>query len=223
MTIDTVVFDFDGTLAELHLDFPLMKLRVGELADRFLAPARPPATLPALEAIAWISQSIEGQNGGRAADFRKEALGLIEAMEMEAAGRGALFPFTRPLLDGILLRGLKTAIITRNCEAAVRVVFPDIARYCSAFLARDHVPAPKPDPAHLLLALRAMGATPAAAVMVGDHPLDIQTGKAAGVMTAGVCSGSKTREELIHAGADWVADDCEALFRMFAEKGVLRR
>jgi hypothetical protein len=29
----------------------------------------------------------------------------------------------------------------------VRVVFPDIAEHCHAFLARDHVRKPKPDPA----------------------------------------------------------------------------
>ncbi len=47
--------------------------------------------------------------------------------------------------------------------------------------------------------------------MIGDHPLDIQTGKAAGILTAGVCSGSGSRAELSAAGADWIADDCQEL------------
>lgn len=222
MRIESVAFDFDGTLAELRIDFPLMKQRVRELAVKFAVPQPPPPVLPVLEAIDWVEQSIRKWNGGHGTGFREEAHALIAAMEMDAAARGALFPFTRALLERILRNGMKIAIITRNCEAAVRLVFPDIRRYCSVFFARDHVPSPKPDPAHLLLALETIHAVPESAVMVGDHPLDIQTGKAAGTLTAGVCSGNTGREELLRAGADWVAEDCDALFRFFAEQGVLR-
>jgi phosphoglycolate phosphatase-like HAD superfamily hydrolase len=33
-------------------------------------------------------------------------------------------------------------------------------------------------------------------------------------MTAGVCSGSSSRDELVRAGADWVADDCQRLIEL---------
>jgi phosphoglycolate phosphatase len=57
--------------------------------------------------------------------------------------------------------------------------------------------------------------------MIGDHPLDIQTGRAAGVMTAGVCSGNSSRDELLRAGADWVADDCRQLIELFSKEGFI--
>ncbi|MEN6441144.1 MAG: HAD-IA family hydrolase, partial [Syntrophobacter sp.] len=117
---------------------------------------------------------------------------------------------------------IKTAVITRNCDAAVRIVFPDILDYCHCFLARDHVRSPKPDPAHLLRALEVIGAGPATALMVGDHCIDIETGKAAGVLTAGVGSGNVSREELSRAGADWVAGDCKELVSILLKEGMLR-
>jgi phosphoglycolate phosphatase len=63
----------------------------------------------------------------------------------------------------------------------------------------------------VVCALEFLRADPKTAIMIGDHPMDINTGKAAGILTAGVCSGSASRSELLAAGPDWIAEDCEAL------------
>ncbi len=205
------MFDFDGTLAELHLDFGEMKQRLAMLAAEYLG--GPPA-LPAMPALEWMEVLIESlpeSARSRGGELRRKAIGLIMDMELEAARRGRLFELTRPILSELREKGLKVAIITRNCEKAVRLVFPDLDAYCPVFLARDHVPRVKPDPDHLLRALGLLEAFPASALMVGDHPLDIQTGKRAGVKTAGVWSGSATRADLIQSGADWTAPNCREL------------
>jgi phosphoglycolate phosphatase len=220
MKIESLVFDFDGTLAELRLDFAEMKLRLNSLAESYSAPTPPPPFLPVLEWLTWLEKSIRESSGDRANGFREQAMTLICEIELQAAAKGALFPFTRPLLKFLAEKGAKTAIITRNCEAAVRLVFPDVSGYCP-FFSRDHVPSPKPDPAHLIHALYSIGGAPQSAVMIGDHPLDIQTGRAAGVMTAGVCSGNSNRDELLRAGADWVADDCQELIELFSNEGFI--
>ena len=222
LKIESFVFDFDGTLAVLRLDFAEMKLRLSSLAESYFAPKPPPPFLPALEWLAWLDKRIQESIGDRTGEFRQKALTLISEMELEAAGSGKLFPFTRPLLKALAEKGAKTAIITRNCEAAVRLVFPDLSDYCSAFFSRDHVSSPKPDPAHLIHALESLGADLLTAIMIGDHPLDIQTGKTAGVMTAGVCSGNSSRDELMRAGADWVADDCQKLIELLSKEKLIR-
>jgi phosphoglycolate phosphatase len=222
LKIESFVFDFDGTLAVLRLDFAEMKLRLSLLAESYLAPAPPPPFLPVLEWLEWLDKMIRESTGDRTGEFRRKALTLITEMELEAARSADLFPFTRPLLKSLAEKGAKTAIITRNCQAAVRLVFPDLSYYCSAFFSRDHVPSPKPDPAHLTHALESLGADLRTAIMIGDHPLDIQTGKAAGVMTAGVCSGGSSRDTLMQAGADWVAEDCQRLIELLFKEKRLR-
>ncbi len=221
MKIECFVFDFDGTLAELRLDFAEMKLRLNSLAESYLAPTPPSPFLPVLEWLTWLEGNIRESIGDRANGFRQQALTLICEMELQAARSGALFPFTRPLLKALAEKGHKTAIITRNCEAAVRLVFPDVSDYCSAFFSRDHVSSCKPHPAHLVHALESVRADLRTAIMIGDHPLDIQTGRAAGVMTGGVCSGGSNRDELLRAGADWVADDCQGLIELLSKEGLI--
>lgn len=210
---EAIVFDFDGTLAELHLDFGEMKRRLSILAQEYLEPLPQPLPLPALEWLEIMVSNVRNVNLAAADELNRRAKTLIVGMELESARRGNLFPSTRPLLDYLRRRSVKVAIITRNCEEAVRVVFPDLESYCSGFLSRDHVPRVKPDPDHLLRALALLSVSPEAALMVGDHPLDVETGQRAGVPTAGVWSGNASQSDLSASGARWTARSCEVLIR----------
>jgi phosphoglycolate phosphatase len=219
--LESIVFDFDGTLAELRIDFSQMKERLGLLAGDYLPFAPRPTLLPALEWIDELAADIHRTDGTAASEFQERASDLIVEMELEAACKGSLFPFTRGLLSGLLDKGVKIAVITRNCERAIRMVFPDVDEYCSTLLARDHVPRVKPDPDHLLRALACMAAPLETALVVGDHPLDIQTGKRAGILTAGVSSGRVSRVELARSGADWAASNCEELITILEKQDFI--
>lgn len=208
--IRAIVFDFDGTLAELHIDFGCMKSELGILAGEFLPGVEPPP-LRVLEWLEELKCDVRRRAPRRLSEFLDRADRLVQDMELDAARRGSLFPFTRPMLENLQLQGIKAAVITRNCEEAVRLVFPDVDRYCGGLLARDHVPKVKPDPDHLLRALEVLACGVEGVLMVGDHPLDVETGKRAGVLTAGVSSGRISLEELARTGADWVAANCRDL------------
>ncbi len=201
----------------MKLDFAHMKRQVHHLVTHHFGLNVEIPGLPALEWIESLCAELEARNGKNPQRFRSMALEMIVAMELEAARRGRLFPFTRPILRDLALLGVKIAIITRNCEKAVRCVFPDMEDYCSILLARDHVPRVKPDPDHLLRALDLLHSSPERSLMVGDHPLDVETGRRAGAMTAGVCSGRTTEQDLRASGAKWTAPDCRELLRILRE------
>ena len=208
-----VVFDFDGTLAELVIDFEEMKRRVAGVAAEFLLPAPVPGTTPVLEWIETVRAEIDGRCGHDAGvHFFFQAHAAVTGMELEAARRGRLFEGTRPLLARLRRAGTQVGVITRNCEAAVRQVFPDVDLCCQAFLPRDSVRRVKPDPRHLLEAVSLLDCEPEQALMVGDHPMDMTTALRAGVRAAGVASGRVSMQALAEAGAHLVAPDAPALF-----------
>lgn len=219
--IESMVFDFDGTLAELRLNFGEMKSRIAELAREYVRTAPPDTRIPVLEWIETLAEDLASRDRGSAEVLRRRCLALIEEMELEAARGGCLFDFTRGVLDTLRMKRIRVAVITRNCEKAVRMVFPDLEEHCSALLTREHVPRVKPDPDHLLRALRKIGGAAGTALMIGDHPLDIQTGHRAGVLTAGVSSGNTTREELMRSGARWTAPDCRELMAVLEGLGLI--
>lgn len=215
--LNTIVFDFDGTLAELKLDFDHMKLQLHQLATRDFGLNVDVPHLPALEWVEVVCSQLRARNGVHHQQFRSLALSLIVEMELEAARHGQLFPFTKTLLEELAQGGIKVAIITRNCGEAVRHVFPDMSIYCTTLLTRDDVLRVKPHPDHLLQALHQLGSTPETSLMVGDHPLDVETGRRAGTMTAGVATGRTTEEDLLRSGAHLAAGNCRELLQVLRQ------
>ncbi len=215
--LEAVVFDFDGTLAELILDFEAMKRLVAQSATPFLRSAPMPTATPVLEWLAELAVEAETLAPGSGTVLTRRAMEAIEAMEVESAARGILFPFTRALLSGLEERGIACGVITRNCNKAVRTVFPDADAHLRVMLARDDVERAKPHPDHLREAIRSLGVDPRATLMVGDHPMDMATAKAAGTRSGGVASGRMSMAQLTAHGADVAAPDCAALFRSLLE------
>jgi phosphoglycolate phosphatase len=204
--IKAVVFDFDGTLARLNIDFSVMRSSIRKLMTDFQIPVGEFADLHILEMIDAGGVYLNEWRPADAAAFRSRALELVTRMEIEAANEGALLDGTRMLLAELASWSIRTGVVTRNCRMAVLKVFPDIAHHCQVFLAREDTEHIKPHPEHLLSALRALGVVPAEAIMVGDHPLDILLGRETGTFTIGVLTGHSGREDLRSANADLIID-----------------
>jgi len=113
--VQTVVFDFDGTLARLNIDFARMRREISRLvAD---CGVNIPDTKPfALEMIAAAEAALSRSDSQKAQHFRRRAMRLIEEIEMQAAATGELFPSTRGLFTDLTTRGIACAIISRNCQ-----------------------------------------------------------------------------------------------------------
>lgn len=193
-----VVFDFDGTLAELNIDFPAIYVRLFELADRFGVDRTKVSERYLIELIDQMTTQLAD---GAAAEFYAAATKLVVDEEVVSAERASLFAGTRELLESLRGRGLRVGIVTRNCEAAVKTVFPDVEREVHCFLPRERAGRVKPHPEHLARTLACLGTDPAASLMVGDHPIDIESAKTAGMIPVGVTTGKITKDELVSAGA----------------------
>ncbi|MGZ3598256.1 MAG: HAD family hydrolase [Syntrophales bacterium] len=203
-SIHAVFFDFDGTLAKLNIDFPLMKQAVLNLVAAHGAPLDGMGELYVLEMIKAAQELISETHPRNGESFLGQAVALITKIEIEAAKRGDLIDGTKDMLAELKRRNIKAGVVTRNCKAAVTTVFPDILNYCDTLITREMTRNVKPHPEHLAVALRSLGAAPESSFMVGDHPMDIKIGKDAGILTIGVLSGYSTSDELLKAGADFI-------------------
>lgn len=100
--------------------------------------------------------------------------------------------------DGIPLGVVSNKVHDRTLEV-IDTFFPKT--FDAVFGNRPGVPL-KPDPAGVFDALKALGSDPAHAFYLGDTGVDIETGKRAGIYSAGALWGFRTAEELTAAGAD---------------------
>ena len=64
--------------------------------------------------------------------------------------------------------------------------------------------------------LKQLDVPPDRAAMVGDHPMDIQTGRDAGARTIGVLTGYSRAEALHRAGADFLLNGAADILDILA-------
>lgn len=203
--IDTVIFDFDGTLGYLNIDFPLIRRKILALAAEYNAELNGCEGRYILEMIVFLKNGLTSRGNSPADEFYGRAMEIVSAEELAAARQGSLIPNTRQMLELLKKQGVKLGVVTRNCYAAVSLVLPAIDDYFgAAVITRERTVSFKPHPEHLRTALRTLGSNPEGTLMVGDHPMDIIIGKSLGCATVGVLTGYSTREQLQEAGADLV-------------------
>jgi phosphoglycolate phosphatase len=201
---EAILFDYDGTLAILNLDFAAMRRQL--LAFTVAQGISPQELhdLDILEMLTWGTAWLRQHAPEQVARYAREAEQLIQDIEVEAAHRSGLLPGVPELLAVLQREHIGIGIVTRNCDAAVRITFPHIDTYCQAFMPRHRVAQVKPHPAHLQAALDCLGTTPERALMVGDGAMDMQAGKALGMFSIGVLSGNTPGAALLEHGADLV-------------------
>jgi pyrophosphatase PpaX len=112
--------------------------------------------------------------------------------------------------------GARLAVVTsKHSTGALRgLAHCGLADFFEVVICSDHVSDPKPAPQPVLLALQRLGAQPARAVMIGDSPHDLESGRAAGVRTAAVAWGPLTRAELERHRPDLWIDSVAGLARL---------
>ena len=219
MKLEAVIFDYDGTLVLLNIDFDALRREVerrllghgvelGQLKEMYI-----------LEMINKGTALISWMDPSAGTSFYNEAHELVREHEIRAAEEGDMLPGTMDTLKRLKEQGFKVGIITRNCKAAVEIIFPHIEQYCDVFIPRDNLKQVKPHPDHLAMVLERLGVeNPSDCLMVGDHILDITAGKRMEMKTAGVLTGKTTRHQFEEAGADLIFDDATKVLNYLAER-----
>jgi phosphoglycolate phosphatase len=184
-----VVFDLDGTLIDSSRD---LATAVNRALQRTApgAPVLPEDMVRSFigsGARVLITRSLAQAAVARSVDevlpvFLEEyARGLLDATR--------LYPGATEALDR--LRFCPLAVLTNKPGDMSRAILEGLgvaARFFRIYGAGD-VDARKPDPAGLRRIAEEAGVEAEAAVMVGDSGIDVQTGRAAGALTAGVTYG----------------------------------
>ena len=116
------------------------------------------------------------------------------------------------LLDRLKTTGVRLAVYSNKDDVFSRQIvehyFPGVFTLVRGKV--EGVPV-KPDPAGIRGVMAELDADAETTLFVGDSSVDIRTGHNAGTLTCGVSWGFRSRESLVEAGADCLADTVEEL------------
>lgn len=230
--IDLVVFDKDGTLVDFHALWTAWAERFARQLEavtsapvgrRFLEMLRcdPVARWVDPDGPLALAPTPELQRLARAVVTEGAGLSTSEAEELVAATWLPPDPTgdVRPLADlrrlfvALRSRGRQVAVVTtddrRPTEATLAALVVD--DLVDGLVTADDPISPKPAPDPVLHLARLLGVPPARSAVVGDSPVDLRMGRAAGAgLVVGVLSGLGRRQDLAPL-ADVLLPDVGAL------------
>ena len=124
----------------------------------------------------------------------------------------APYPGIPELLARLNAAGMQLAVYSNKADAPSQALiehyFPGVFDLVRGKV--EGVPI-KPDPAGIRGVMEELGADAQTSLFVGDSSVDIRTGHNGGMRAWGVTWGFRSRESLIEAGADGLADTAEEL------------
>ncbi|MFB6073171.1 MAG: HAD family hydrolase [Halobacterium sp.] len=163
---DAVVYDLDGTLVRLDVDW--------QRVEREVAAALRDAGVDPAAFDMW-----EMLDAAEDAGVGDEVHELIAGHERDGATRAERLP----AVDELAGLDAPAAVCSLNCEAACRTALDrhGLLGEFRVVAGRDTVPARKPDPRALTWVLDELGVDPERALFVGDSASDEVTAERAGV------------------------------------------
>ena len=165
---DAVVYDLDGTLVHLAVDWATVRDEVAAaLAERDVAVD---------DESLWGLLERADETG-----HREQVEAVITEHERVGARDSDRLPTAAELVDRAA--DVPVGVCSLNSEAACHVALQvhDLDSHVTAVVGRDTVSTEKPDPEPLLATVRGLSAEPSRTVFVGDTERDRETATRAGV------------------------------------------
>ncbi len=218
--IRAICFDVDGTLSDTD-DLFVRK------AERILRPVRYLLPHQDLQRLARRLVMWSEAPGNFLIGF-PDTLGLDD--EIAAAMEWLNRRNPRPIRHFLIIPGIQEMLAQLSLRFPLAVISAreasttnaflshfDLTRFFRVIVTGQTAAHTKPYPDPVIYAARAMDIPPESCLMVGDTPVDIRAGKAAGAQTVGVLCGFGERPELCRAGADMILSDTAELAQVFSD------
>lgn len=215
MDIKAIIIDLDGTIVDFNLDY---KASRAEIIQHLVEEGFPQSIFSINDNLLDILNKTEiflknHQRENDVEKMKKSIFFIAEKHEMEAAHTTNIIPGIREALKALREMKLKLALFTVSCKNSVNYVLRvfDLNRYFDAIITRDDVLMIKPTPAHLEMALDAVGVKPREAIVVGGSVWDMKSARALKVFAVGATTGVASSHELTDAGAHHIVSSPTAM------------
>jgi len=213
--IDTVVFDFDGTLVDTNeAILESWQYAARELLGHEFSYDTLKATLgePILCSVAYLFPELDP-------DLVVKTYRVFHHEHFETMIK--LFPGVHEMLGSLQAKGYKLGLVTNRMRRTTEIGLKqfDILKYFDAVVTVGEAPKDKPAPEHIWFALDKLGSSPDGAILVGDSQNDIIGGHNAGLISARVSWAVATDDGYGEKAAepDYVIETPEDLPALLAE------
>lgn len=218
-SIDTIIFDLDGTLLDTLAD---LANSVNYAMKKYHLPVH---SLDSVRQMVGNGVTVLMERaipGGRSfAEFENCLNDFKEHYEIHKKDLTMPFPGIMDFLKEAYETGYKMAVVSNKFDLAVKGLCQDFfSPYITTAIGESARTAPKPAPDTVFKAMEELQAYPSQCVYAGDSDVDIMTAKNAGIPCISVSWGFRSRQFLQEHGASVIADTVDD-FRSILASGQL--
>ena len=211
LRVKGVIFDVDGTLANSVGFFYEIALEVLELAGAPPASKERVYELMRLGDSAPLEKLFPPGYPDPAATLKRIVDDRMGEWMRRYHHETAAIPGSLELLHDLYARGLRLGIATSSGRALPFLDRWGVRHLFSGIVGREDVEIRKPHPEPVLKCLGHLELDPYEVAYIGDSPIDIRAGKAAGSYTVGVLTGTSPHDVLHIEGPDHILESVAGL------------
>ena len=210
-TIDTIIFDLDGTLLNTLTD---LANSVNYAMERQGFPVHSEEAVRQMVGNGiYVLMEQAVPRGRECPAFDACLKDFREHYEAHKKDFTKPFPGVMEFLEKADKAGYKMAVVSNKFDLAVKGLCRDFFYpYITTAIGESSQIARKPAPDTVFAAMQKLHSAPEHCVYVGDSDVDLATAKNAGISCISVSWGFRSREFLLSHGASTIADSMENLW-----------
>ncbi len=214
-TIDTIIFDLDGTLLNTLTD---LANSVNYAMERQGFPVHSEEAVRQMVGNGiYVLMEQAVPRGRECPAFDACLKDFREHYEAHKKDFTKPFPGVMEFLEKADKAGYKMAVVSNKFDLAVKGLCRDFFYpYITTAIGESSQIARKPAPDTVFAAMQKLHSAPEHCVYVGDSDVDLATAKNAGISCISVSWGFRSREFLLSHGASTIADSMENLWELLA-------
>ncbi|WP_010647553.1 pyrophosphatase PpaX [Oceanobacillus massiliensis] len=208
MNIRTILFDLDGTLIDTN---ELINASFRHTFEHYKLTFTPEEILefngpPLIDTFQKINPEKAEE---MIATYRKHNMAEHDHYVIA-------FPKVLETIEQLQQHGISLGIVTTKMRPTVNMglALTGLDRFFDTIVTIDDVTHPKPHAEPVLKAMEELNGDASTTLMVGDNHHDIESGKNAGVLTAGVAWSLKGKERLLNHHPTYMLDEMTDLLRI---------
>jgi HAD superfamily hydrolase (TIGR01509 family) len=207
--IDTIIFDFDGTLADTQEAIKrtfidaLQNIGMPVPSDTSINDISSKTMEEMFREVGVVKKSL----------LEKAVFQYCRLYRIIGPQKASLFPGVLKTLKKLREFNLSLAIATNERRTNLENLLPmlKLSHFFSFTICEDEVSHPKPHPEMVHKILDKLDSPPDRTLIVGDSEIDILTGKATHCKTCAVTYGPHPEEKLRSYSPDWLIDHFNAV------------
>ena len=214
-SIDTIIFDLDGTLLNTLTD---LANSVNYAMERQGFPVHSEEAVRQMVGNGiYVLMEQAVPRGRECPAFDACLKDFREHYEAHKKDFTKPFPGVMEFLEKADKAGYKMAVVSNKFDLAVKGLCRDFFYpYITTAIGESSQIARKPAPDTVFAAMQKLHSAPEHCVYVGDSDVDLATAKNAGISCISVSWGFRSREFLLSHGASTIADSMENLWELLA-------